>query len=123
MFPNEISLTSLSVWARGSGLEIALFVTGTILMTRLIKTSPPTPPAKTSPGQPGIPNRDILSLSPRSCELALPSHANSFSRRGIPWMKRNTRCHASPFPGRRTTRSERHSGPAGSMAAGHRTAR
>jgi len=35
MFPNETSLTGLSVWARGSGLEIALFVTGTILLTRL----------------------------------------------------------------------------------------
>ena len=35
MSPNETSLTSLSVWARGSGLEIALFVTGTILLTRL----------------------------------------------------------------------------------------
>src|ERR1700722_9837807 len=35
MFPNETSLTSLSLWARGSGLEIALFVTGTILLTRL----------------------------------------------------------------------------------------
>ena len=33
MFPNETSLTSLSLWARGSGLEIALFVTGTILLT------------------------------------------------------------------------------------------
>jgi hypothetical protein len=35
MFPHETSLASLSLWARGSGLEIALFVTGTILLTRL----------------------------------------------------------------------------------------
>jgi hypothetical protein len=36
MFPNETSLASLSCGrARGSGLEIALFVTGTILLTRL----------------------------------------------------------------------------------------
>ena len=35
MFSNATSLTGISSWARGSGLEIALLVTGTILLTRL----------------------------------------------------------------------------------------
>jgi moderate conductance mechanosensitive channel len=35
MFSNVTSLNGLSSWARGSGLEIALLVTGTILLTRL----------------------------------------------------------------------------------------
>ena len=35
MFSNMTSLTGLDSWARGSGLEIALLVTGTILLTRL----------------------------------------------------------------------------------------
>jgi small-conductance mechanosensitive channel len=35
MFSHVTSLTGLSSWARGSGLEIALLVTGTILLTRL----------------------------------------------------------------------------------------
>src|ERR1700722_3197895 len=35
MFSNVTSLASASSWARGSGLEIVLLVTGTILLTRL----------------------------------------------------------------------------------------
>jgi moderate conductance mechanosensitive channel len=35
MFSNVTSLTGVSSWARGSGLEIALLVIGTILLTRL----------------------------------------------------------------------------------------
>jgi small-conductance mechanosensitive channel len=35
MFSHVTSLTGLSSWARGSGLEIALLMTGTILLTRL----------------------------------------------------------------------------------------
>jgi small conductance mechanosensitive channel len=35
MFSNTTSLTGISSWARGSGLEIVLLVTGTILLTRL----------------------------------------------------------------------------------------
>ena len=35
MFVNVTSLTGISSWARGSGLEIVLLVTGTILLTRL----------------------------------------------------------------------------------------
>ncbi|MGP7996602.1 MAG: mechanosensitive ion channel family protein [Streptosporangiaceae bacterium] len=35
MFSNVTSLTGISSWARGSGLEIVLLVTGTILLTRL----------------------------------------------------------------------------------------
>ena len=36
MFSNATSLTGISSWARGSGLEIALLVTGTILLTRIV---------------------------------------------------------------------------------------
>jgi moderate conductance mechanosensitive channel len=35
MFSNATSVTGISLWARGSGLEIALLVTGAILLTRL----------------------------------------------------------------------------------------
>jgi len=76
------------------------------------------------PGQLSIPNRDILSLSlgPRSCELALPGQSSSFSRRGIPWMKRNACRHASPSPGRRRPAQNVVRGSR-IHAAGHRTAR
>ena len=35
MFSNGRLLHDVSVWARGSGLEIVIIVTGTILLTRL----------------------------------------------------------------------------------------
>jgi moderate conductance mechanosensitive channel len=35
MFLNVTSLAGISSWARGSGLEIVLLVTGTMLLTRL----------------------------------------------------------------------------------------
>jgi hypothetical protein len=68
------------------------------------------------PGQLSIPNRDILSLSlslslgPRSCELALPAHTTSFSRRGHPLDEEERVSSRITVPRPSTTRSERRSG-------------
>ncbi len=36
MFSGMAHLTGIALWARGSGLEIVLLVTGAILLTRLV---------------------------------------------------------------------------------------